>query len=145
MSKGEYMHVTIERPGFPWMLRALYFVFIGWWFTLIWINVAWAANATVIGLPLGLWMLNRVPQVLTLRPVAVETHAYVVGDRLYVRSTGVRQHFWFVRLLYFALIGWWLSLLWSNVAWFFCATIVGLPIGLAMFNQLPAITTLARA
>ena len=145
MARSKYAQVTVERSEFPWILRALYFILIGWWFALGWINFAWAANATVIGLPLGLWMLNRVPQVLTLRPMAVESRVYVVGDRLYVRSTGVRQHFWLLRLLYFIIIGWWLSLVWSNVAWFLCAIIIGLPVGLAMFNSLPAITTLARA
>ena len=54
----------------PLLLRILYFFLFGWWATGVWINVAWFLNATIIGLPLGLWMLNRVPQVLTLRPTS---------------------------------------------------------------------------
>jgi hypothetical protein len=29
--------------------------------------IAWVLNASIIGLPLGLWMIDRVPQVLTLK------------------------------------------------------------------------------
>jgi uncharacterized membrane protein YccF (DUF307 family) len=135
----------VYEPNRPFLIRAIYFLLIGWWLTFFWINVAWALNATVVLLPLGLWMLNRVPQVLTLKPMAVEAQVgRRGGDLVVVRTHGVRQHFWLWRLLYFILIGSWLSLAWANVAWFLCATIVGLPIGILMFNYLPAVTTLMR-
>ena len=137
--------IVIKEASSPFILRALYFVFVGWWLTGVWINVAWAANATVIGLPLGLWMLNRVPAVLTLKPVGRATVARLEGDELVaVRTVGVPQRSWIVRLLYFLVIGWWFSLLWANAAWFLCAIIIGLPLGIAMFNRLPAVTTLMR-
>jgi uncharacterized membrane protein YccF (DUF307 family) len=49
-----------------------------------------------------------------------------------------------LRLAYFVLVGWWLSFLWSNVAWVVSATVIGLPLGIWMFNRLPALTTLMR-
>lgn len=128
----------------PLLLRILYFFLFGWWATGVWINVAWFLNVTIIGLPLGLWMLNRVPQVLTLRPMR---QILVVSDSnewVQIRTAGLPQHPWLLRLLYFVLIGWWLSLLWSNVAWAVCATVIGLPVGIWMFNRLPALTTLMR-
>ena len=64
------------EPGVPLLLRILYFFLFGWWATGVWINVAWFLNATIIGLPLGVWMLNRVPQVLTLRPTRQVVVAY---------------------------------------------------------------------
>ena len=48
-------------------LRVLWFFLIGWHVTLYWVVAAWILNLTIIGMPLGLWMLNRVPLVLTLR------------------------------------------------------------------------------
>lgn len=135
----------IYEPKRPFLLRAIYFLLIGWWLTLLWINIAWAFNATVILLPLGLYMLNRVPQVLTLKPMAVE--AVVGGHRgqpVVVHTRGVRQHFWLWRLLYFILIGSWFSLIWANVAGILSISIIGLPIGIPMFNRLPAVTTLMR-
>jgi len=122
----------------------LYFFLFGWWATGVWINAAWFLNVTIIGLPLGLWMLNRVPQVLTLRPMPQMVVASGGGDRFEMRTTGLPQRPWPLRLLYFVLIGWWLSLLWSNLAWALCATVIGLPLGIWMFNRLPALTTLMR-
>lgn len=138
-------NTTVQEPGMPLLLRIPYFFLFGWWATGVWINVAWFLNLTVVGLPLGLWMLNRVPQVLTLRPMkqAVVT-SYGPGERLRVQTKGLPQHPWPLRLFYFVLIGWWLSLLWSNLAWVISATIIGLPLGIWMFNRLPALTTLMQ-
>jgi uncharacterized membrane protein YccF (DUF307 family) len=129
----------------PLLLRILYFFLFGWWATGVWINAAWFLNATIVGLPLGIWMLNRVPQVLTLRPAKqMVVMDYGRGERLHVRSEGLPQHPWPLRLAYFVLVGWWLSFLWSNVAWVVSATVIGLPLGIWMFNRLPALTTLMR-
>jgi len=142
---GESRVVMREDAGAPFLLRVAYFILVGWWLTGIWINIAWLLNVTIIGLPLGLWMINRVPQVLTLKPMRSLAVAEVRdGEVVRWRIQGVPQHFWLWRLIYFVLIGWWLSLIWANVAWFFCATIIGLPIGILMFNALPGVTTLMR-
>jgi len=134
-----------ERAGVPLLLRILWFFFIGWHVTLYWILVAWALNVSIIGLPLGLWMLNRVPLVLTLKPVGMYTVADIQdGKVVSLRYEGVRQRFWPGRLLYFLVIGWWFSLLWSLAAWALCASIIGLPFGVWMLNRLPAVTTLHR-
>jgi uncharacterized membrane protein YccF (DUF307 family) len=126
------------------LLRIVYFFVFGWWATGVWINVAWFLNATIIGLPLGVWMLNRVPQVLTLRPTKQVVLVKERGDRVDVRTRGLPQHIWPLRLLYFCLIGWWLSFLWANAAWLISATVIGLPLGIWMFNRLPGLTTLMR-
>jgi hypothetical protein len=52
-------------------------------------------------------------------------------------------------------VGWWAGLAWAGVAYLFSLTVVGLPgalwtvvglpLGLMMFNQLSAILTLKRA
>ena len=135
---------VVQEPGVPLLLRILYFFLFGWWATGVWINVAWFLNAIIIGLPLGMWMLNRVPQVLTLRPTRQVVVAYGNGEAVRVRTEGLSQHFWLLRLIYFVLIGWWLSLLWANAAWIISATVIGLPVGIWMFNRLPGITTLMR-
>jgi uncharacterized membrane protein YccF (DUF307 family) len=50
-----------------------------------------------------------------------------------------------LRLLWFIFLGLWLGAIVTFVAYFFCITIIGLPVGLAIFNQLPAIMTLRPA
>jgi uncharacterized membrane protein YccF (DUF307 family) len=141
------MSTTRVQGGqqFPFILRALWFIFIGWHVTLWWILIAWFLNLTIIGLPFGLWMLNRVPLVLTLRTTRGYNVATATGDDAVVwRYENVTQRSLVIRALYFLLIGWWLSLLWSLLAWLLCVSIIGLPLGVWMFNRLPGITTLMR-
>ena len=51
----------------PFLVRAIYFLLIGWWFSAIWLAVAWALHVSIIGMLLGFWMLNRVPAIVSLR------------------------------------------------------------------------------
>jgi uncharacterized membrane protein YccF (DUF307 family) len=132
----------IVRPEPSFIVRAIYFIFIGWWFSLIWINTAWALNASIIGLPFGLWMINWTPQILTLKSVPVLVIR--TEDGQLIRVSNLPQYGCLIRAIYFILIGWWFSFIWANVGWFLAATIIGLPLGLWMLNRLPVITTLYR-
>jgi uncharacterized membrane protein YccF (DUF307 family) len=123
------------------LIRILYFFFFGLWFSGIWAAIAWVLCVTVIGLPLGLWMLNRLPQVSTLK---------AQQDTLVVTSTGevyrneAQQAPFLIRAIYFVLIGWWLSAIWISVAWALCASVIGILPGFWMINRVPGVITLAR-
>ncbi|ELZ89839.1 YccF domain-containing protein [Haloferax sulfurifontis] len=116
------------------VVRALWFVFVGWWATPAVVNVAWFLNATVIGIPLGVALINLVPTVLSLK----EPKTRLDPD------SGRGQRSLVVRAVYFVFVGWWLSWLWANVAVLFTLTIIGLPVGIWMLNRLPAVTSLYR-
>ncbi|KAB1187020.1 MULTISPECIES: YccF domain-containing protein [Haloferax] len=116
------------------LVRAIWFLFIGWWATPAVVNIAWFLNATIIGLPLGIKLINLVPTVLSLK----EPRSLGAPD------AGRGQRSLLVRGVYFLFVGWWLSWFWANVAAFFAVTIVGLPIAYWMFNRLPAVTSLYR-
>ncbi len=134
-----------EDPGIPFIIRVLWFFLIGWHVTLYWIVAAWLLNLIIIGMPLGVWMLNRVPLVFTLRmPRGYNVASARDNDLVEWRYQSAHQRSWLVRLVYFVLIGWWFSLLWSLLAWLLCVTIIGLPLGVWMFNRLPEVTTLMR-
>ncbi len=134
-----------EEPRVPFLVRVLWFFLVGWHVTLYWIVAAWILNLTIIGLPLGVWMLDRVALVLTLRMPRSYTVAQARdGGRIEWRYQDVPQPFWPVRLIYFLLIGWWFSLLWALLSWLLCVSIVGLPFGVWMLNRLPAVTTLMK-
>jgi len=60
---------TITRTHvaqYPMWARAIYFVFVGWWFSFVWVSVAWFASITLIGLPLAMLMYDRIPLITTL-------------------------------------------------------------------------------
>jgi len=116
------------------LVRALWFVVVGWWATPVVVNAAWALNATVVLIPLGIKLINLIPTVLTL----AEPRSLSDPD------AEPRQYSLVVRAVYFVLVGWWLSFLWANLAALFALTVIGLPIAFWMFNRLPYVTSLYR-
>jgi uncharacterized membrane protein YccF (DUF307 family) len=133
--------VIMRQSGPGLLVRALYFILFGLWFSGIWAVVAWVLCVTIIGLPFGLWMLNRLPQVVTLRPGRSDLFLTPTGQ---VVERNVPQAPFLLRAIYFLLIGWWLSAIWIAVAWALCASIVGMVIGFWMFGRTAAIVSLAR-
>ncbi len=137
--------MSVVRSGPGCLLQFLWFVFVGWWLGFIWVAIAWLLNLTLIGLPLGVWMLNRIPQVMLLRDEPCLTTVVRAPDgSLVLRQSELPQRPWWLRALWFLLIGWWLSLLWLLMAWLLCGTIILLPLGMAMFDRVPAVVSLRR-
>jgi uncharacterized membrane protein YccF (DUF307 family) len=137
----QHQPVIIEqRSGPNLLIRALYFIVFGLWFSSIWAAIAWVLCVTIIGLPLGLWMLNRLPQVVTLAPQ--RNDLVIANGRAY--RTDVPQRPFLLRAVWFVLIGWWLSALWLALAWALCASVIGMVVAFWMFDRVPAIITLAR-
>ena len=138
--------INQQAAGPGCLVRSLYFLFIGLWFGAIWTGLAWFLLISIIGLPLGLLMLNRIPQVMTLKPVRTQTHVVTQGGVVIVSQGGLAQHPFWLRAVYFLLFGWWFSGLWLSVAWSLIGMTLGLglPIAFWMFDRTPAIVTLAR-
>ena len=118
------------------LVRAIWFFFIGWWLGAVWTVLAWLFNLTLIGLPVGLMMLNFMPTITTLQQRSRR-------QPIERARPGVQQHPLFLRALWFFLIGWWASLLWSLMAWGLSLTLILMPISFWMWNRVPTITTLA--
>ena len=138
---------VITRPadrGPGCVVRALWFLLIGIWLSGIVTFIAYLACLTIIGLPLGFWLFNRLPMVLTLRP-RTELQVIEVQDGVaYVRGNKGKQLPTIVRALWFILVGWWLGAIYVSIAWLLCAIIITLPLGLWLFNRVGAVMTLLR-
>jgi len=48
-------------------LRIIYFLLIGWWFSAFWVELAYIICLTILGLPIGLWMVDKTPVIVSLR------------------------------------------------------------------------------
>lgn len=132
-----------QGPGL--IVRALWFIFVGWWLGQLAVLAAWTLNLLIITLPLGLLILNRLPQIFTLRPSTRYWEAHEVGEGVTVmRSVELPQRDFWLRAIYFLLVGWWFSLLWLEAAWFAGVTLVLLPLSFWMFTKSAAVTTLRR-
>jgi uncharacterized membrane protein YccF (DUF307 family) len=127
--------MSTRRKQHSLVVRALWYLFVGWWATGLWLSAAWLLSVTVIGLPVGIKMINAVPKVLTLK----ERSGSLID------GAGAReQPNLLFRGAYFLLVGWWASLAWMGLAYLISLTVVGLPIAVWLYNRLPYVTTLYR-
>lgn len=133
------VQVKQSRPGC--LVQILWFLLIGWWAGQLWIIVAWFLAATIIGIPLAVKMFNMLPDVMALRGRNTYTVTYD-GKRTVVRDA--QQLPMLIRAVWYALVGWWLTGIWVEVAYVISLTIIGMPIGFWMFDKVPALLSLRR-
>jgi uncharacterized membrane protein YccF (DUF307 family) len=129
-------------PGF--LIRAVWFIFIGWWLSGLVTVLAYVLCVTIIGLPIGFALFNRLPAVLTLRPRSEHYVTEVRDGVTYVTGGSVPQLPMWLRAIWFLLVGWWLGAIYSGAAWLLCVIIITLPIGLLLYNRIGAVMTLLR-
>ena len=123
------------------IIRALWFILLGWELTALWLAIVWILNVSVIFLPIGLKMISLTPKVLTLKDIH-RKQQIVDGNLTYTKTNQTNILF---RGLYFLFVGWWASLLWMSIGYLLCLTLIGLPFGIWMLNRLPEVTTLYRS
>jgi uncharacterized membrane protein YccF (DUF307 family) len=132
-----------QGPGL--LVRILWFVFLGWWLAGLANLLGYLLCLTIIGLPAGFMLFNRIPSILTLRPRTVHMTTTVGDDgAVYVTEAIVEQRGFFLRAIWFLVIGWWLGAIWSAVAFTLCVLVITLPLGVMAYNRLPAVMTLRR-
>lgn len=125
------------------LVRAVWYAFVGWWATGLWLSVAWVLNLTIVGMPLGIKMINKTPKVLSLKEPDRRTEV-TIDDDGNAEVAAVEQRSLLVRGLYFVAVGWWASGVWISIAYVCSLSIVGIPIAVLMYNKLPAVVSLYR-
>lgn len=134
---------TKKNPGC--LVQILWFAFIGIWLGQVWTVIAWIMMVTIIGIPVGVMMINKLPWIIALRqePVKVQVTHREDGS-LSEQELAPKQANFFLRAIYFVLVGWWLSALWMELAYALCLTVIGLPVGFWMYDRVPAILSLHK-
>lgn len=127
-----------ESPSL--IVRGIWFIFVGWWLTGLVLGIAWFLNLTIIGLPIGIKLINKAPYALTLKKLESEESVETVEMG---GSSGDSPSL-LVRGAYFVLIGWWASGLLTATAYLLSLTVIGLPIGVKLFNYLPYVVSLKK-
>ncbi len=128
-----------EGPGC--LVQLLWTFFVGLWLGQIWAAVAWFLVVSIIGMPVGIAMLNMLPQIVSLRKREEYIVTYGPGARAERKAPQVNI---VLRALYFLLVGWWLSALWIEATFALMASFIGMPFGIWMLDRVPFIVSLKR-
>ena len=152
MNVNTIVNVNTQQQGPGFLVRALYFIFVGWWAGFWCLEIGFFLCALIVTLPIGLALLNRLPQIMTLKQpgrqtnvnVATTTYAGGVTNMVNVNVTGTQQHPMILRAIYYIFIGCWVGYFWASLAYGLCLTILGLPLGVMMLNSLPTVLTLRK-
>ncbi|MEF8786200.1 MAG: YccF domain-containing protein [Haloarculaceae archaeon] len=115
---------------------------VGWWLTGIWLGVAWVLNLTIVGMPLGIKMINKVPKVLSLKERPLRSEVIDENGTVTIVQSNREQRSLLVRAVYFLLVGWWASGLWMGLAYAATLSLVGLPLAVWMYGKLPFVVSL---
>ena len=136
--------VVTVRGGPGLLVRAIWFVFIGWWATGILLTAAYLMSLTIILLPVAFVLFNVVPTVLTLRPRQTHITTEMRDGVMHVSHGNVPQRQFPIRAIWFVLVGWWLSGLVIVLGYALCLTVVLIPVGVMVLNRIPEAMTLRR-
>ncbi len=136
--------VITDRGGPGFLVRVIWYIFIGWWLSGLAIWLGWLLAVTIIGLPLAFAIFNRIPAIMTLRGRTMTYEATVKDGVTYMKGRRHNQRPLLFRAIYFVLIGWWLGLIWMGLAWLISLLIITLPLGIWMMNRIGGVMTLLR-
>jgi len=135
---------VIVAEGRGPLVRAAWFVFVGWWLSGLAIVAAWLFAATIVGLPVTWLLVNRLGAIQTLRSRTIHYDSTVADDGTVTHTRRhVQQVSIWLRLLYFP-VGLIVGGFWMAIAWLLSVTIVLLPVSILMLNRTPAVMTLQR-
>ncbi len=57
---------VVQVQQHPMLLRAIWFLLVGLWLALFWMSLAYMLCLTIIVVPIGFWMFDKTPALLTL-------------------------------------------------------------------------------
>jgi uncharacterized membrane protein YccF (DUF307 family) len=137
--------IVTGKAQHGFLLRALWYIVFGWWVSSIVSALAYLCIVSVIGIPAGFWLINRIPATMTLRQRTRDIVGTIdeAGNVVLVERH-IPQASLLLRGLWFVVVGWWALGIWMGVAWFASVSIIGIPLGILMYNRAPWVATLQR-
>jgi hypothetical protein len=136
------MNMMTKGPSL--VTRILWYFFVGWWLSAIFIVLGVLFTWTVVLMPLGFWFINRIPKAQTMRE-RTRQFKTEFKDNAIVFTEGQRDQLpWFIRAPYALTIGAVAGFVWLAVAWLFGILVITLPLSIWMVDRAPAIMTLEK-
>lgn len=137
--------VVVNTPQQPSLLvQGVWFLFVGWWASQLAILTAYLLILSIVGMPLGVMILNRLPGIVALRGPKKELTVRQVNGTTFISHEQRPQYKFWIRAVYFLLCGWWLGLLLVEISWVFMLTLIGLPVAVLIYDYIPRVVSLRR-
>ena len=143
-SQGSNIVVMSDSPEPNILLRVVWFVFVGWWLSFWAIVLATVLQLTIIGIPGAIWVINRIPQIMTLKSSRrLQVSNNDSGVTVIGYSDREQRRLW-VRAIYYVLVGWWATFVGLLLLWIAGILIITLPISFWMAGQTGKVQMLRR-
>lgn len=145
MTQTQRTTIIIAESSEPnLVIRIIWFFVVGWWLSALATIAAIVLQLTLIGIPLAIWLINRLPQIVTLKSSRKLQISESSAGVVVVQHADREQLVFWQRALYYVLIGWWAVSLWLTLAWFVAVTVIGLPLAFWMYGATGKVQTLRR-
>ena len=119
-------------------VQFVYFIAIGWWVGLLASLLAYVLCLTIIGIPLGTVVFNRLPSIMFL------TERGEACEYGYPHRHQIEEMPFLLRVIWFFVLGWNLGLLALMAGYLVALTIIGIPLAVYILNRVPLVMTLSR-
>jgi uncharacterized membrane protein YccF (DUF307 family) len=138
------VHLSLQQHRQPFIVRAVWFLTVGWLLSGIAIVLSYVLMALVITIPLGIALLHQVPQIQTLRDRTREFQTQIVNGQIVMREGTITQRPFWLRAIWFVFAGFWLCAVWLVAAWCISLLVITLPLSVWMIDRAPAVLTLQK-
>lgn len=138
------VNVVTANQSHGFIVRALWFFCVGWWLGGLVISLAYLLLPWIITTPASFWLFNRIGSAMTLRPRRHQWDYTATASGYAMTQRRVAQRPWYLRTVWFVLVGWWLGAIWLAVAYVCCLLLLTMPIGIVMIDRTPGVVTLQR-
>jgi uncharacterized membrane protein YccF (DUF307 family) len=138
------IQMNTMAKGHSLVTRVLWYCFVGWWLSAIFIVLGVFFTWTVVLMPLGFWFINRIPKAQTMRERTRQFTTEFKDNAIVFTEGNKDQVPWYIRAPYALTIGAVAGIAWLSVAWVFGILVVTLPLSIWMIDRAPAIMTLEK-
>lgn len=138
------IQMNMMKSGHSLFTRVLWYFFVGWWLSALFIVLGVVFTWTVVLMPLGFWFINRIPKAQTMRERTRQFKTEMSGNAIVFTEGNRDQLPWYIRAPYALTIGAVAGFAWLFVAWVFGILVVTLPLSIWMIDRAPAIMTLEK-
>ena len=138
------IQMNMMTKGHSLVTRILWYFFVGWWLSAIFIVLGVFFTWTILLMPLGFWFINRIPKAQTMRERTRQFKTEFSDNAVVFTERHLDQLPWFVRAPYSLTIGAVAGLVWLAIPWLFGILILTLPLSIWMIDRAPAVMTLEK-